>query len=101
MTWINWFKRWFWDTGFWTKETYVPFTYLKFFIDPVVLFTYPFVVRYNGLSLIAMPRLDIVVTFFQMIIKAWNGDNKQGLFLLSVLVDAHERGSFQDRISYS
>ena len=29
------------------------------------LFNHPFVVRYNGLSLIAMPSLDVVVTFFQ------------------------------------
>ena len=39
-------------------------------------------VRYNGLSLIAIPSLDIVVTFLDIIIRVRSKDNKLCLFLL-------------------
>ena len=67
----------------------------------------PFVVRYNGLSLIAMSSLDIVITFFDIIIRVWSHDNKQCLFLLSVCMHCWSdkvgglEEAFQVRISYS
>ena len=39
---------------------------VEFLIDLVGLFTHPFVVRYNRLSLIAIPSLGIVGTFFDI-----------------------------------
>ena len=58
-------------------------------VDLLALFTHPFVVRYNGLSLIAMPSLDIVVTFFDIIIKIQSEDNKHNRFVSVFTQELH------------
>ena len=62
-------------------------------------------VRYNGLSLIAMPSLDIVVTFFHIIIKVQSDLNKLNRFVsvftqcVHALVDAREKRLISVRAS--
>ena len=54
---------------------------INFFNDAVGLFTRPFVMRYNGLFLIAMPSLNIVLTIFDIIIKVQSDNNKLNRFV--------------------
>ena len=65
------------------------------------IFTRPFVVSYNGLSLIAIPSLDIVLTFFHIIIKVQSDLNKLNRFMsvftqcVHALVDARQKRHFK------